>query len=93
MNQCPPGPQVFQRGRFEFLQKFVEIFANGCLSPVSMTLATSCSVVSTTPAKKLPAINPCHGFSVIASVVDIGDKFITGADGDNNTGNKFIAGD
>jgi hypothetical protein len=26
--------------------------------------------------KKL--INPCHGFSVIAGVVDIGDKFVTG---------------
>jgi hypothetical protein len=38
--------------------------------------------VSTTPAKNLspvsltPAINPCHGFSVIAGVVDSGDKFI-----------------
>ncbi len=37
-----------------------------------------------TPAKNLspvsltPAINPCHGFSVIAGVVDTGDKFITG---------------
>jgi hypothetical protein len=25
-----------------------------------------------------PAINPCQGFSVIAGVVDIGDKFIAG---------------
>jgi hypothetical protein len=25
-----------------------------------------------------PAINPCHGFSVIASVVETVDKFITG---------------
>jgi hypothetical protein len=52
--------------------------------------------VSTTPAINLsplsltPAINPCHGFSVIAGVVDTGDKFI---DGDNDTGDKFIAGD
>jgi hypothetical protein len=42
----------------------------------------SCSAVSTTPAKNLspvsttPAISPCHGFSVIASVVVTGDKFI-----------------
>jgi hypothetical protein len=41
--------------------------------------------VSTTPA-----INPCHRFSVIAGVVDTGDKFIAG---DNDTGDKFIAGD
>ncbi len=25
-----------------------------------------------------PVINPCHGFSVIASCVDAGDKFIAG---------------
>jgi hypothetical protein len=25
-----------------------------------------------------PAINLCHGFSVIGGVVDTGDKFITG---------------
>jgi hypothetical protein len=33
-----------------------------------------------------PTINPCHGFSVIASVVDTGDKFIGG---DNNTGKQL----
>jgi len=33
-----------------------------------------------------PAINPCHGFSVIASVVDTGDIFITGV---NNTGEQL----
>ncbi len=36
-----------------------------------------------------PGINPCHGFSVIAGVVDTGDKFITGV---KDTGDKFIAG-
>jgi hypothetical protein len=36
-----------------------------------------------------PAINSCHGFSVIAGVVDTGDKFITGV---RDTGDKFIAG-
>ena len=42
------------------------------------------------PVSMTPAINPCHGFSVIAGVVDTGDKFIAG---DNETGDKFIAGD
>jgi hypothetical protein len=28
MNQCPPGPQVFHWGRFEFFRKCAEIFAN-----------------------------------------------------------------
>jgi len=37
-----------------------------------------------------PAINLCHGFSVIAGVVDTGEQFIAG---DNDTGDKFIAGD
>ncbi len=37
-----------------------------------------------------PVCHPCHGFSVIAGVVDTGNKFITG---DNDTGDKFIAGD
>jgi hypothetical protein len=37
-----------------------------------------------------PAINFCHGFSVIAGLVDTGDKFIAC---DNDTGDKFIAGD
>jgi hypothetical protein len=35
MNQCPPGPQVFHWGRFEFFRKFAEIFANEYLSPLS----------------------------------------------------------
>ncbi len=49
-----------------------------------------------TPAKNLlpvsltPAINLCHGFSVIAGVVDTGEQFITG---DNDTGKNFVAGD
>jgi hypothetical protein len=40
--------------------------------------------VSTTPLTDLsgvsltPAINLCHGFSLIGGVVDTGDKFITG---------------
>jgi hypothetical protein len=38
---------------------------------MSTTPGKSCSAVSTTPA-----ISSCHGFSVIAGVVDTGDKFI-----------------
>ncbi len=34
--------------------------------------------------------NLCHGFSVIAAVVDTCEQFITG---DNDTGNNFVAGD
>ncbi len=67
MIQCPPGPWVIQRGRFEFFRKLAEILANECLSTA-------------------PAINSCHGFSVIASVVDTGDKFIIG---DNDTGEQL----
>ena len=78
MNQCPPGPQVFHCSHFEFFRKFAEIFANYCLSPVSPTPVINCSAVSLTPA-----INPCHGFSVIAGDNDTGDKFIAG---DNNVG-------
>ena len=49
---------------------------------MSTTPAKSCLAVSTTPAKNLspvsltPVISPCHEFSVIAGVVDTGDKFI-----------------
>jgi hypothetical protein len=42
------------------------------------------------PVLLTPAITPCHRFSVIAGVVDTGDKFIAG---DNDTSDKFIAGD
>jgi hypothetical protein len=94
MNQCPPSPQVFHWSHFDFFRKLAEIFANYCLSPVSTTPVINCSAVSTTPAKNVlpvsltPAINLCHGFSVIAGVVDTGEQFITG---DNDTGDKFIA--
>ncbi len=49
---------------------------------MSTTPAKSCSALSTTPAKNLspvsftPAISLCHGFSVIAGVVDTGEKLI-----------------
>ncbi len=56
---------------------------NECLSTVTMTPAINCSAVSMTPLTNLlavsltPVINLCHGFSLIGSVVDTGDKFIT----------------
>jgi hypothetical protein len=37
-----------------------------------------------------PKINPCHGFSVTADVVDTGDNFLTSV---NDTSEQFIAGD
>jgi hypothetical protein len=47
-----------------------------------MTSAINCSPVSTTLLTNLsapaPAINLCHGFSLIGGVVDTGDKFING---------------
>ncbi len=100
--------KVFHWGCFEFFQKFAEIFANECLSPVSTPPAISCSQVSLTPPINLslvsmtPLNNPCHGFLLIAGVVDTGDTFLTGDNGphrwttiasDNNTGDKFIAND
>jgi hypothetical protein len=46
-----------------------------------MTPAIGCSLVSTTPV-----INPRPRFSVIASVIDTGDKFIVA---DNDTGEQL----
>jgi hypothetical protein len=45
-----------------------------------------------TPAKNLlpVSINLCHGFPVIASVVDTREQFIAG---DNDTSDNFIASD
>ncbi len=61
----PQAPKSPIGAILNFLQKFAEVFANYCLSPV-----INCSAVSMTPAKNLlpvsltPAINLCHGFSV-----------------------------
>jgi hypothetical protein len=92
MNQCPPGPQVFYWGRFEFFRKFAEIFANKYLSPVSTTPAINCSAVSTTPA-----INPCQGeiqkpksLKFFAGVNDTTEKLFTGV---NDTADKLFGGD
>jgi hypothetical protein len=58
MNQCPPGPQVFHWSHFEFFRKFAEIFANYCLSPVSLKL--------------ISGVNDT-GEKFIAGVIDTGD--------------------
>jgi hypothetical protein len=48
------------------------------------TTPDNCSAVPTilltnlSPVLTTPAINLCHGFSVMGSVIDNGDKFITG---------------
>ncbi len=77
MNQCPQGPEVFHLGYIEFCRKIGEIFANECLSPVSITPVISCSSVPATQA-----IIPCHGFSVIVGVVDT-------ETGDNDTSEQL----
>jgi hypothetical protein len=87
MNQCPPGPQVFHWSHFEFFENLRRYSRINVYHDTGDKLFS----VSTTPAKNLsPAINLCHGFSVIAGVVDTGEQFIVG---DNDTGDKFIAGD
>jgi hypothetical protein len=83
-----PRPQVFHWSHFEFFRQFAEIFANYCLSPVSLTPVINCSAVSTTPT----AINLCHGFSVITGVVDTSEQFITSDNdtaGDKDTGEQL----
>jgi hypothetical protein len=69
MNQCPSGPQVFHWGRFEFFQKFVEIFANEYLSPVLLTPAINCLAVSTTPPKNCSpvATTPPINYSAVST--------------------------
>ncbi len=62
----PQAPEYSIEAVSNFFQKFAEIFGNESLSAVSMTLVLSCSLVSTTPA-----INPCHEFLVIASVIEM----------------------
>jgi hypothetical protein len=61
---------------------------------VSTTPAKNLSPVSTTPTTPTtPVINSCHGFSVIAGVIDTGNKFITSEQfiaGVIDTGEKFI---
>jgi hypothetical protein len=65
MNHCPPGPQVFLWGRFEFFQKFAEIFANECLLPG----------VNDTGDKLFFGVNNT-GDKFIGGVVDNGDKTV-----------------
>ncbi len=85
MNQCPPCSWIFYWGRFEFVQKFAEIFANEYLSPVATTSAVSS--VSCSPVATTPVINPWHVFSMITSVDDTVDLFIAGVNdtGENDT--------
>jgi hypothetical protein len=62
MNQCPPGPQVFHWGRFEFFRKFARdirevMFITG---------------VNDTGEKLFSGVNDT-GEKFIAGVVDTGD--------------------
>ena len=81
MNQCPPGPQVFHWGRFEFFRKFTEIFANG---------DKLFSGVKDTGEK----CNHCHGeitkkSTFFAGVNDTAEKLFTGV---NDTADKLFGG-
>ncbi len=60
VNQFPPGSWASHWGHCEFLEKFGEIFASLCLSPVSLLPAINYSTESLTPV-----IKPCLGFSSI----------------------------
>jgi hypothetical protein len=44
------------------------------------------SQMNVSPVSTTPVLSPCHRFSVIAGVVDTGDKFIAG---DNDTGDNL----
>ncbi len=49
INQFPPSPRVFHWDRFEFFQKFAEIFASQGAPLVSTTRVANLPPVSTTP--------------------------------------------
>ncbi len=60
MNQCPPGPQVFYWGRFEFFRKFADI-REWILLPVStVRRCQRHPAKNLSPVSFIPAINPCH---------------------------------
>ena len=84
LNHFPPSPRVFHLDRFEFFQKFTEIFASQGAPAAPAKLPP----VSTTPVANLPPVSatPVANFSTIfASVVDTGGKFAAGV---NDTGGK-----
>ncbi len=72
MNQCPPGPQVFHWGCYEFKKILGDIRELMFITGVNNTGEKLFSGVNDTGKK----ISPCHGFSVITGVIDTGDKFI-----------------
>ncbi len=57
MNQFPPSPRVSHLDRFEFFQKFAEIFVSKGAPPVSTKLVANLPPVSTRPAAKLPLVS------------------------------------
>ncbi len=81
MNQFPPGPWVYQKGRFKFFWKFAEIFAAQGTPPVSLTPVANLPPVSTTLAKLMAifaagVVDTDDNFAV--GVVDISGKFAIG---------------
>jgi hypothetical protein len=88
LNHFPPSPRVFHLDRFEFFQKFTEIFASqgapaapAKLPPVSTTPVANSPPVSLTPAANLPPVS-----TTLAKMVE---KFATGV---ADTGGKFATG-
>jgi hypothetical protein len=57
MNQCPPGPQVFRWGRFEFFRKFAEIFELIFIASVVETGDKLFSGVNDTGEKFITGVN------------------------------------
>jgi hypothetical protein len=84
MNPCPPGPIGSIGAVLNFLEN---LRANECLSPVDDTGDKLFSGVNDTVDDKcIAGVISCLGFSVIAGVVDTGDKFIAS---DNATGEQL----
>jgi hypothetical protein len=74
MNQCPPGPQVFHWGRYEFFQKFAEIFANEykLFSGVNNTGEKFIAGVNDTPENLFTNVNDTAD-KLFGGVNDTGD--------------------
>jgi hypothetical protein len=81
MNQCPPGPQVFHWGRFEFFRKFAEILTK-LFSGVNDTGDKLFSGVNDTGEKFIAGVKIFRR-CLFTGVNDTGDKLFGGV---NDTG-------
>jgi hypothetical protein len=78
MNQFPPSPRVCNLDRFEFFQKFTEIFASQGAPPVSTTPVANFSTIFASVVDT--------GGKFATGVNDTGCKFATGV---NDAGGKL----